>query len=202
MPQYECAVVLNAALSDEQLQEQIEQVKGWIAATGADLADPPDIWGRKRLAYPIGKQTDGFYVIYYFALGEAAAQLRELDRRLINAEAILRHLVVRLPALKEMPRIPKEEEGGEPEAARAAEGTEEKPAEQAEEPAESPPAEKPAEPASELQEETPAEKPAEPASELQEETPAETAARPPAEESQEETASTEADTNTQPAPPQ
>ena len=109
MPQYECAIVLTPTLSEEQLQEQIEQVKAWIAGLGAEVSDV-DIWGRKRLAYPIGKQREGFYVIYYFALDQEHGRLTEFEKRLNTVEAVLRHLLVRLPKLKEPPRLPSEEE--------------------------------------------------------------------------------------------
>lgn len=109
MQQYECAVVLSTTLSEEQTQEQVEQVKAWIAGTGATVSDI-DLWGRKRLAYPINKQRDGYYVIYYFTLETEGARLTELERRFQTSEAVIRHLVVRLPPLKETPRVPKEEE--------------------------------------------------------------------------------------------
>jgi len=109
MPQYECAVVISTTLSDEQIQEQIEAVKGWLVGIGAQVT-AVDVWGRKRLAYPIRKQPDGFYVIYYFTLNEGLGRLDEFEKRLNTAETVLRHLLVRLPALKETPRVPKEAE--------------------------------------------------------------------------------------------
>lgn len=132
MPQYECAIVLSATLSDEQIQEHIEQVKTWIAGLGAQVSDV-DIWGRKRLAYPIRRQHEGFYVIYYFALDQGQGQGRfdEFEKRLNTVEAVLRHLVVRLPVLKEPPRLPREEEEGEKGEPR--EPAEKKPSEEEEE---------------------------------------------------------------------
>ena len=112
MPQYECAVILLPTLTDEQIQQQIELVKSWIVGLGAQVTGV-DVWGRKRLAYPIQKQQEGFYVIYYFTLDQGRERLGEIERRVHTTEAILRHLVVRLPVLKEAPRLPAEEEEGE-----------------------------------------------------------------------------------------
>ena len=110
MPQYECAVILVPTLSDEQVQEQIEQIKTWFSGLGAQISDV-DVWGRKRLAYTLGKFQEGFYVIYYFTFDQGQARLAEFDKRANTTETILRHMIVRLPALKAPPRLPREEEG-------------------------------------------------------------------------------------------
>jgi len=109
MSQYECAVVLAPTLTDEQIQEHTELIKTWITGLGAEVS-AVDVWGRKRLAYPVRKHQEGFYVIYYFTLDSERSRLTDLSRRANTTETILRHLVVRLPALKEPPRLPKEEE--------------------------------------------------------------------------------------------
>jgi len=154
MPNYECAVVLAPTLSDEQVQEQIETIKTWFTGLGAQVSDV-DVWGRKRLAYPIGKNQEGFYVIYYFTLDREQPRLVEFEKRVNTTESILRHLVIRLPLLKEPPRLPKEEEeaeGGEVE--RAAE-----PAEEAEAAPTAPVPEATAEPPAPSTEQPPAETP-------------------------------------------
>jgi small subunit ribosomal protein S6 len=51
-----------------------------------------DRWGRKRLAYPIRKQTEGYYVVVTFAADPAA--ITELERTLTLADEVLRHKVV------------------------------------------------------------------------------------------------------------
>jgi len=109
MPNYECAVVLAPTLTEEQIPQQIELMKGWIAAVGAQVSDV-DVWGRRRLAFPINKQEDGFYVIYYFTFEGGQAPLSEFEKRMNTNESVLRHMVIRLPKLKERPRVPTEEE--------------------------------------------------------------------------------------------
>jgi len=109
MPQYECAVVLAPTLSDEQVQEQTELIKTWITGLGAQVT-AVDVWGRKRMVYPIRKHREGIYIIYYFTFDQGQSRLSELSKRASTTEAILRQLVVRLPTLKEPPRLPTEEE--------------------------------------------------------------------------------------------
>ncbi|MCX8036851.1 MAG: 30S ribosomal protein S6 [Candidatus Sumerlaeia bacterium] len=120
MPSYECAVILAPTLSDEQVNQHTEQVKGWLTALGAQVSDI-DLWGRRRMAYPIAKHQDGIYIIFYFTFSGGQARLGELDKRMNTTETILRHMVIRHPALKELPRLPGKEtvgeEGAEVEAA-------------------------------------------------------------------------------------
>ncbi len=117
MPSYECAVILAPTLSDEQVNQHTEQIKGWLTALGAQVSDI-DLWGRRRMAYPIAKQQDGIYIIFYFTFAGGQARLGELDRRMNTTETILRHMVIRHPALKELPRLP----GKEPVAEEGVEG--------------------------------------------------------------------------------
>jgi small subunit ribosomal protein S6 len=52
-----------------------------------------DVWGRRRLAYPIRKQTEGQYVIISANLPPAAT--REIERNMRFTEQVMRFLVVR-----------------------------------------------------------------------------------------------------------
>src|SRR5205807_4651391 len=60
-------------------------------STGARLTHE-DAWGRRRLAYPIQKFTEGIYHLFVF---ESDGSLSELDRRMKNSDRILRHMIVR-----------------------------------------------------------------------------------------------------------
>ena len=51
-----------------------------------------DVWGLRKLAYPIQKKTEGYYVVMQFT---AEPELpKELDRRLRIADAYMRHIIV------------------------------------------------------------------------------------------------------------
>jgi len=90
---YELVVIAVPQLEDESLAALNERVAGWIASNDG-VVTGTNVWGRRRLAYPIRKQTEGIYVLYNFQL--AANAVRELERNLRLEEQIIRHLVVRL----------------------------------------------------------------------------------------------------------
>lgn len=89
---YELMVVFAPQLDDQGVANAIERYTNWITAAGGAAA-APNIWGRRTLAYPIKKQTEGVYVQFDFQLPPAKS--RELERNLRIDEQVLRHLLVR-----------------------------------------------------------------------------------------------------------
>ena len=90
MNKYELMFIIDPVLDDEKKDAVIETVKGIIAASGEVAAT--DVWGLKKLAYPIEKKTEGYYVVMQFA---ATPDLpRELDRRLRISDNVMRHIIV------------------------------------------------------------------------------------------------------------
>ena len=90
---YECVVIINAALEDEQINSSINRIEVSIKTNGGEIEDL-DQWGRKRLAYPINKSKSGFYVVFrYFSPSDAVAKI-ERDLRL--DETVIRYLTVLL----------------------------------------------------------------------------------------------------------
>lgn len=90
MTNYEVMFILEAALEDEKKEAVIETVKGIIAADGE--VTKVDVWGMKKLAYPIQKKNEGYYVVVEF---KANPELpKELDRRLRIADAVIRHMII------------------------------------------------------------------------------------------------------------
>jgi len=90
MTKYEIMFILDPALEDEKKEEMIETVKGIIAAEGTP--GEADVWGLRKLAYPIQKKNEGYYVVLPF---EAEPTLpKELDRRMRISDAVMRHIIV------------------------------------------------------------------------------------------------------------
>ena len=90
MNKYEVMFIIDPVLEDDKKEAVIETVKGIIAAAG-EVADT-DIWGLRKLAYPIQKKSEGYYVVMQFT---AEPDLpKELDRRLRIADAYMRHIIV------------------------------------------------------------------------------------------------------------
>jgi small subunit ribosomal protein S6 len=91
--EYELIVIANAQLDEAGLAALNERVSGWITA-GSGIISNTNIWGRRQLAYAIGKNTAGVYVQFNFTMDPAHS--RELDRSLRIDEQVVRHQIVRL----------------------------------------------------------------------------------------------------------
>lgn len=90
MRNYELLFVLDPTLDEEKKNSLVETVKGIINADGE--AGEADLWGERKLAYPINKKKDGFYVLLPF---KASTELpKELDRRLKISDDVMRHIIV------------------------------------------------------------------------------------------------------------
>ena len=90
MTKYEVMFIINPTLEDEKKDATVETVKEIIAADGG--VGEVDVWGMRKLAYPIQKLNDGYYVVINF---EGNATLpKELDRRLRISDNVMRHIIV------------------------------------------------------------------------------------------------------------
>ena len=90
---YESAVLINAALEDEQIQSIISHIKETIVGSGGEIIEVED-WGRKRLAYVVKKSKIGYYAIFRF---NAPPDINsKLERYYKLDESILRFLTVSL----------------------------------------------------------------------------------------------------------
>ncbi len=90
MNKYELMFIIDPALEDAQKEAAVDTVKEIIAADGEVTAT--DVWGLRKLAYPIQKKTEGYYVVMQF--NAAPALPKELDRRLRIADFCIRHIIV------------------------------------------------------------------------------------------------------------
>ena len=92
MNKYELMFILDPAMDDASKEAAVETVKGIIATSG-EVSDT-DVWGLKKLAYPIQKKSEGYYVVMHF---NAQPELpKELDRRLRISDSVMRHIIVNL----------------------------------------------------------------------------------------------------------
>jgi len=90
---YESAVLINAALEDDQIQSIISHIKELISTNDGEISDVED-WGRKRLAYMIRKSKIGYYIIFQF---NAYPQIiSTLEKFYKLDENILRYLNIKL----------------------------------------------------------------------------------------------------------
>ena len=159
MREYELTVVYDLAVTEAGGPDAgPERVKSLVEGRGGKLLKV-DHWGRRRMAYPIGRALDGDYVVTRVELEPAA--IAPLEAALKIDEKVYRHLVVRadelpLPPPPREPRVPREP-AGEPAAATPAAPVAEAPAAAAPAPAaEAPVAEAPAAEAPAVEAEAPA----------------------------------------------
>ena len=91
--QYELVYVLAPTVGEDGVAELHTQIDGIVTGGGGRI-EKTDNWGRRRLAYEIGRHKEGTYVLELF-YGPAEV-VRELDRRLKVSDDVLRHLIVRV----------------------------------------------------------------------------------------------------------
>ena len=90
---YESAVIVNAALEDEQIDQVISHIKETIMHNGGEIREIEN-WGRKRLAYMVKKSKIGYYV--FFRFNAPSSIISKLERTYVLDEHILRFLTVKL----------------------------------------------------------------------------------------------------------
>lgn len=91
MSNYETIIVLNTKLDEEASKALIEKFTSLIAANGA--VESVDEWGKRRLAYEIEDETEGYYVLINFSA--APEFLTELNRVYNITDGILRSIVIK-----------------------------------------------------------------------------------------------------------
>ena len=91
MNSYEVLFVIANALDDEKKEATTTMVGTIIGDNGGEVTRV-DIIGTRKLAYPIEKKTEGYYVLIDF---NAPPELpKELDRRLRISDDVVRHIIV------------------------------------------------------------------------------------------------------------
>lgn len=87
---YETVLIFDPSLTDEQVDERIDRYKDVLAA-GED-AFHLDLWGKRKLSYPIQKKEQGIYAVLRY--DTEPDSLNELERIARLDEMVLRHLTV------------------------------------------------------------------------------------------------------------
>lgn len=91
MQTYETVVVLHPRLSDDEIARFADETKQLVAKAGGEIVSE-DKWGRRKLAYPIQRAREGFYLyLKYHAKGDFIGMLGKHFRLL---ETVLRSLTV------------------------------------------------------------------------------------------------------------
>ena len=87
---YESVVVISPTLGEDGIKAMVEKITSLISQNGT--LDSVNEWGKRRLAYPINDETEGYYVLFNFT--SVPSFPAELDRIYKITEGLLRTLIV------------------------------------------------------------------------------------------------------------
>ncbi len=86
---YETVFILTPVLSEAQMKDAVEKFKGILVEQGAKMVNE-EIWGLKKLAYPIMHKTTGFYNLFEFEAETSVVAKLETEYR--RDEKVMRFL--------------------------------------------------------------------------------------------------------------
>jgi len=93
MRNYEIMFIVNPSVVEEDIDKINSQIESIITAGGGTVAKVEKM-GKRRLAYPVNKNRDGFYVLLTIqATGEI---VKETERRLRVMDSVIKYLTVRM----------------------------------------------------------------------------------------------------------
>lgn len=122
MRQYETGFILSPTLSEEETSQLVQQMAEIVAQKKGHMVRQ-DVWGKRRLAFPIKRFQEGVYVFFtYDGPGDVSA---ELERRFKQTDAVIRFMTV-LKDPKDLARRKHKKRRAEEAAPAAAEVKEEK----------------------------------------------------------------------------
>jgi len=98
---YENLFIVKPDATEEEIDHLIEQMSKNITTTGGTV-DKVDKWGKRRLAYRVEKQREGYYVLLTFTADSQA--VREFERRMRVQDAVIKFLTVRIDETLRRPK--------------------------------------------------------------------------------------------------
>jgi len=116
---YELGLIINPEVSEEETRAVLDRVEQIVANYGGQIVRVNQ-WGRRRLAYPIERHREGFYVFVDMIL--TPETVSELERTLKVSETVLRHMTKK----RDPKAVQKEREEREARAAAAAASAQER----------------------------------------------------------------------------
>ncbi|HYN23298.1 MAG TPA: 30S ribosomal protein S6 [Thermoanaerobaculia bacterium] len=95
MRTYELIFIVDPRVSDEDVVTLTEEYKQMITAAAGSEISLEENWGRRKLAYPINKLTEGKYIFLGVTSQGGKTSLAQVEHRLRQNDKILRYLTVR-----------------------------------------------------------------------------------------------------------
>jgi small subunit ribosomal protein S6 len=106
---YETIMVFSVLAGEDTAKALVEKFSSLIAENST--IDNEEDWGKRRLAYPIQDELDGYYYLIHFTADPAFPA--ELDRVLKITDGVLRSLIVRMEEEEPAKKAEKEEPAAE-----------------------------------------------------------------------------------------
>src|SRR5438105_3807805 len=97
--QYELVYILPPDTTEDQVTDLHQQIEAVVSRMNGQI-EKMENWGRRRLAYEIGRNKEGVYVLE--VINGSGDLMKELDRRLRVMDLVIRHLVVRVDEEKKV----------------------------------------------------------------------------------------------------
>ena len=91
MRNYEMIFIVRPDVADEDVQKLITQMESVVASAGGKV-DKVEKMGRRRLAYRVARQREGFYVLFY--VQGTGDTVKEFERRLKVTDTVIKYLTV------------------------------------------------------------------------------------------------------------
>ena len=88
---YETIMIVNSNLEETAIKDTIAKISALISEHGT--VESTEEWGKKRLAYPIKKQNEGYYVLINFSSNPEF--INELDRIYNITDEVIKHIIVK-----------------------------------------------------------------------------------------------------------
>lgn len=101
---YELMFIVRPDMVDEELNKLISTLESSVTSAGGTAKS--EVWGKRRLAYKVGKFNDGIFVL--MMIDATGATVHEVERRLRVTEPVIKFLTVRTDEeLKRLDKIKK-----------------------------------------------------------------------------------------------
>ncbi len=94
MRRYEVVFVLAPTMTEEEVDQLVDTYSTVAQEVGAEVVQV-DKWGKRRLAFPVQKHSEGYYTVLTLE-EEAAKSISELERRFKVNDSVIRFLSVRI----------------------------------------------------------------------------------------------------------
>src|SRR5438046_9004846 len=117
--QYELVYILPPDSTEQQVAELHTQLEGAVSKMNG-VIEKTENWGRRKLAYEIGHNKEGVYVLD--VINGSGELMKELDRRLRVMDQVVRHMVVRVDEEKRVVERTRSERQSESERRRVKRG--------------------------------------------------------------------------------